>query len=99
MAKEQRVYAVSIMASKRNGTLSIGVTGDPPMRVTQHRDGLVAGFTKRYDVNNLVWFEPFDLVELAIQREKTMKTWPQQWKINLIAAANPDWRDLYEQIH
>ena len=75
MPKEQRVYSVYIMASKRNGTLYIDVTGDLPTRLTQHREGLGEGFTKRHDVKTLVWFQPFDLVELAIPRERTMKKW------------------------
>jgi len=76
MPEEQRIYAVYILASKKNGTLYIGVTGDLPTRITQHKEGLVEGFTKRHGAKTLVWYETFDLVELAIEREKTMKKWP-----------------------
>jgi putative endonuclease len=98
MPREQKIYSVYIMASKKNGTLYIGVTGDLPTRITQHKEGLVEGFTKKYNVKTLVWFESFDLVDLAIQREKTMKKWPRQWKINLIESENPEWNDRYATI-
>ena len=93
-----RTYHVYIMASGRSGTLYIGVTGDLASRVHQHREGLVEGFTKRYDVKMLVHCEPFEDVRLAIQREKSLKKWPRAWKIALIEKTNPDWRDLYEPI-
>jgi putative endonuclease len=95
---EAKVYAVYMLASKKNGTLYIGVTGDLITRVTQHREGLVKGFTQKYNVKTLVWYENFDHVQLAIQREKTMKKWPRQWKINLIEASNTEWNDLYQHI-
>ncbi len=84
-----------IMASKKNGTLYSGVIGDLPTRVTQHKEGLIEGFTTKYGVKTLVWFEVFREVDSAIQREKTMKKWPRQWKINRIERENPDWNDLY----
>lgn len=93
-----RTYHVCIMASRRNGTLYIGVTEDLANRVHQHREGLVDGFTKRYDVTMLVHCEPFEDVRLAIQREKSLKKWPRAWKIALIEKSNPDWRDLYENM-
>lgn len=96
--RQRRIYSVYILASKKNGTLYIGVTGDLPTRITQHKEGLVEGFTKNYGVTILVWFESFDLIDLAIQREKTMKKWPRQWKINLIERENPNWIDLYTAI-
>jgi putative endonuclease len=98
LPNEQKNYSVYIMATKKNGTLYIGVTGDLPTRVAQHKEGLIKGFTQKYNVKLLVWFESFDLVELAIQREKTMKKWPRQWKINVVESGNPDWNDLYETI-
>ncbi len=87
---------VYIMASKRNGTLYTGVTSDLSGRVWEHREGVMEGFTKRYGVKMLVWYEAFDDIRDAIQREKTIKKYPRAWKINLIEGMNPDWRDLYE---
>jgi putative endonuclease len=92
-----RTCAVYIMASKPYGTLYIGVTGDIISRGRQHRDGEVAGFSKRYGVHRLVWFEYFGDVHLAIQREKSLKKWRRDWKINLIEQLNPHWEDLYPQ--
>jgi putative endonuclease len=87
-----------ILASKPGGTLYVGVTNDLVRRAYEHRNGLVAGFTKRYDVKSLVYFEQYDTSIAAIQREKNIKHWPREWKIDLIVASNPDWRDLYEDI-
>jgi putative endonuclease len=92
--REERVYAVYIMASGRNGTLYIGVTGDLISRALQHRSGEVEGFTRKYGVKSLVWYEWFGDVTAAIQREKTMKKWPRAWKINTIESINATWRDL-----
>ncbi len=92
--RQERVYSVYIMASTKNGTLYIGVTGDLPSRVMQHKDGANEGFTKNYNVKTLVWFECFGEIDRAIQREKTMKKWPRQWKTNLIELKNPQWSDL-----
>ena len=89
---------VYIMASRRNGTLYTGVTSDLPGRVWEHREGVLDGFTKRYAVKMLVWYEAFDDIRDAIQREKTIKKYSRAWKINLIEAMNPQWRDLYEDI-
>ncbi len=89
---------VYIMASRRNGTLYTGVTSDLPRRVWEHGEGVLDGFTKRYGVKTLVWYEAFDDISGAIQREKTIKKYPRAWKINLIEAMNPEWRDLYEDI-
>jgi putative endonuclease len=89
---------VYIIASKRNGTLYTGVTSDLSDRVWEHREGVLPGFTKRYGVKTLVWHKAFDDIRDAIQREKTIKKYPRAWKINLIEAMNPDWRDLYEDI-
>jgi putative endonuclease len=86
--------AVYLMTNRRNGTLYVGVTSDLMQRVWQHREGTVAGFTSRYDVCRLVWFEMHATMEHAIQREKRMKKWLRDWKIRLIEEGNPDWRDL-----
>lgn len=87
-----------MLASRAHGTLYIGVTGDLVSRVSQHKAGELQGFTKTYNVHQLVWFEIFNDINLAIQREKTMKKWPRQWKINLIERDNPHWQDLYSQL-
>ena len=88
---------VYMLASKKNGTLYVGVTNNLPAWIYAHRMGTCDGFTKKYGVARLVWYETCDLVTDAIQRETTMKHWPRQWKINLIEKENPDWNDLYEQ--
>lgn len=85
---------VYIVASGRNGTLHIGVTNDLVRRVGEHREGSLPGFTKRYGVHHLVWFEPHDSVTAAIQRETSLKRWPRGWKTELIERTNPAWRDL-----
>jgi putative endonuclease len=89
---------VYILAGKKNGTLYIGVTSDLVKRIWEHRNGLVEGFSRKYEVKQLVHFEVFDDMPNAISREKALKSWKRQWKINLIAETNPDWRDLYPQI-
>ncbi len=88
-------YYVYILASKRNGTLYIGVTGDLIKRVYEHKQGLVEGFTKKYDVKILIYFEETNDVNTAIQREKQLKKWNRSWKIRLIEESNPEWKDLY----
>ena len=90
---------VYILASKRNGTLYTGVTSDLPGRLFEHKNELTKGFTSRYGVKTLVWFEEHDLVTTAITREKTIKKWPRQWKLNLIEAMNPDWEDIAQYLH
>jgi putative endonuclease len=90
-----KIYATYLMASRPYGTLYIGVTGDIITRTTQNRENQIAGFTKRYGIHRLVWFEYFGEIDVAIQREKTMKKWKRDWKINLIERANPHWEDLY----
>jgi len=89
---------VYMLANKPYGTLYIGVTGDLIRRAFQHREGAVQGFTKRYDVKRLVWFEEHGDIRAAITREKTLKKWPRQWKINLIEESNPHWADLFPGI-
>lgn len=85
---------VYIRASKRHGTLYIGMTCDLPRRLFEHQNELLPGFTQRYGVKRLVWFEEHDLLTTAITREKTMNKWPRQWKINVIERANPKWADI-----
>ncbi len=91
-------YYVYILASKRNGTLYIGITNNLSRRVWEHKQGLVEGFTKNYDVHRLVHYECFPLPREAIQREKRLKKWNRAWKIELIESANPDWNDLSETL-
>ena len=85
---------VYILASQKLGTLYIGVTSNIGRRIWEHREGLVDGFTKQYGIKTLVYLETFDRIDDAIFREKQLKKWNRQWKINLIEAANPDWKDL-----
>lgn len=89
---------VYIMANERNGTLYVGVTSNLMRRVYEHREGLVAGFTRRYGTKTLVHVETFERIEEAIHREKRIKKWPRLWKLRLIEADNPTWRDLYEDV-
>ena len=91
-------YFVYIMASQRNGTLYVGVTNDLIRRVYEHREGSVAGFTKRYDVKDLVYFEEHADPRNAIQREKNIKHWSRAWKLALIERQNPDWHDLFDSL-
>jgi putative endonuclease len=93
---QSRTYFVYILASRRNGTLYIGVTNDLVKRVWEHRSGLVDGFTRKYGVKRLVWFESTPDVLAAITREKQIKKWNRAWKIELIERKNPEWSDLYE---
>ncbi len=89
---------VYILASRRNGTLYTGVTSDLVQRVWQHKNDLGQGFTRRYRVHTLVWYETHATMESAITREKAIKEWKRAWKLELIESANPEWRDLYEEI-
>ena len=88
-------YYVYILASKKNGTLYIGVTNDLIKRVYEHKNDLVEGFTKKYGVHQLVYFEQTGSIESAITREKQIKKWRRQWKIELIEGKNPEWKDLF----
>ena len=90
--------AVYILASKRNGTLYIGVTSDLIKRIWEHKNNMVEGFTKRYSVHYLVWYEVHESIESAIGREKRLKEWKRKWKLELIESSNPDWQDLYNTI-
>jgi putative endonuclease len=95
---ESKQYYVYILASKIGGTLYIGVMNNLVRRVYEHREKLAEGFTKRYDVAKLVYFEVHSDVEAAIIREKQMKKWKRAWKIQLIEEDNPNWDDLYPRI-
>ncbi len=92
MNKQPAVY---LLASKRNGTLYIGVTSNLIKRIWEHRNNAVDGFTERYAVHDLVWYELHESMESAITREKHMKDWQRKWKIKLIEGTNPKWEDLY----
>jgi putative endonuclease len=91
-------YFVYLLASGRNGTLYVGVTNDLIRRVHEHRTGAVEGFSKRYAVHQLVWFESSETIASAIQKEKQIKNWKREWKIALIEQANPHWQDWYESL-
>jgi putative endonuclease len=91
-------YFVYLLASERNGTLYLGVTNDLVRRVSEHKTKVFRGFTSRYGVARLVWFETYDDPLNAIAREKDIKKWRRAWKLRLIEQANPQWLDLYEQI-
>ena len=93
-----KAYYVYIMASKRNGTLYIGVTNNLATRVHEHETDLVKGFTQRYGVHTLVHYEYCESVESAILREKQLKFWHKKWKVRLIEETNPEWKDLYNEI-
>jgi putative endonuclease len=89
-----KVYYAYILASQRNGTLYIGVTNDLARRTWEHREGKVPGFTKKYGVRTLVYYETFDNIDAAIHRENRLKKYKREWKLNLIEQRNPEWRDL-----
>src|SRR5262245_5770449 len=94
-----RTYYVYILASRRNGTLYIGVTNDLLRRVFEHKEGHAQGFTRKYGVNSLVYYEMFDDIEVAIARETRLKKYKRAWKINLIQRRNVEWRDLYWELN
>jgi len=95
MEKQPCVY---ILASRRNGTLYVGVTSDVIKRVWEHKNDLIEGFTKRYGVHILVWYEAHETMLSAIAREKAIKEWKRRWKLELIERSNPGWRDLYPDL-
>ena len=94
----QNQYYVYIIASKRNGTLYIGVTNNLKRRVGEHKSAVIEGFTKKYNLNKLVYFEIHNDINEAILREKRLKKWNRNWKIRLIEEINPEWNDLYEDL-
>ncbi len=91
-------YYIYILASKKNGTLYIGVTSNLQKRVWEHKQKLIKGFTEKYNVHMLVYYEQFEDIEQAITREKQLKKWNRHWKIKLINTMNPGWDDLYSKI-
>lgn len=91
-------FYVYILAKARNSTFYVGVTSDLPKRVWEHKTEAVEGFTQKYGVKTLVYYEIFDDAENALRREKRLKKWPREWKMRVIERMNPDWRDLYEDI-
>ena len=94
----EHTYFVYVLANQRNGTLYVGVTNELARRVQEHREGLLPGFTKRYGVKLLVYFEPHADINAAILREKRIKRWRRAWKLDLIEQQNPDWRDLWTDL-
>jgi putative endonuclease len=91
------IYYIYLLASKRNGTLYVGVTHDLIRRVYEHKNDFVKGFTSKYGVHRLVYFEQCEDYESAVQREKQIKEWKRKWKLELIEKVNPEWKDLYEE--
>jgi putative endonuclease len=89
---------VYFLTNRPNGILYVGVTNDLARRIYEHRTGVIDGFTKRYSLKRLVYFEAFDNIQAAIQREHNIKHWSRAWKVRLILANNPDWLDLYDQL-
>jgi len=87
-----------MLASQRNGTLYVGVTSDLVKRIWEHKNNAVKGFTQKYNVHNLVWYEQHGTMDSAINREKAIKEWKRRWKLELIETTNPEWRDLYSDI-
>ena len=98
MRRRGSTIAVYMMASQKNGTLYCGVTSDLSARILSHREGRGSAFAKRYGCKRLVWYEPHELIVEAIGREKIIKKWRRQWKIDLIESANPEWRDLWFEL-
>lgn len=94
----ERQFYVYILANKKNGTLYTGMTGDLIRRVWEHKTEAVEGFTKKYQVKTLVYFEVHQDHEEALKREKKLKKWLRQWKLNIIHQMNPEWKDLYETV-
>ena len=94
----ERIPCVYILANQPRGTLYIGVTSSLPGRVWQHKNDQAEGFTKKYRIHTLVWYEVHGEMESAILREKSLKAWRRTWKLELIESANPDWRDLYQDV-
>ncbi len=93
-----KTYYVYILASKRKGTLYVGITNDLIRRIHEHKNNHIDGFTRKYKIHRLVYYEQFDDSYSAIQREKRLKRWLRKWKIELIESVNPDWCDLYEKL-
>ena len=94
-----KTYYVYILASKRNGTIYIGVTNNLERRLYEHRNNLIEGFTNKYNVHNLVYYEDVNDIQSALQREKQLKRWTRKWKLELIEKVNPAWRDLADDFN
>ena len=94
----QRQPCVYLLASKQNGTLYVGVTSDLVKRIWEHKSDLVEGFTRKHRIHTLVWYEAHETMESAIRREKVIKKWNRHWKLKMIEAENPHWRDLYDEL-
>ena len=94
----EKLPYVYMLASRRNGTLYVGVTSDLMKRIWEHKHDTVEGFTRRYGVHTLVWYEPHESMMSAIAREKAIKEWQRAWKISLIKKKNPEWKDLYQEL-
>ncbi len=94
----EKIFCIYILASRKDGALYIGVTSNLIKRIYEHKEGLVDGYTKKYNIKQLVYFETHENAEAAILRESQMKAWKRQWKIELIEKNNPDWKDLYETL-
>ena len=94
----KKYYFVYILASKKNGTLYIGMTNNLLRRIAEHKNNIFPGFTQRYNVHSLVYYEIFEDPYHAIQREKRLKKWNRKWKIQLIEEKNPEWKDLYDTL-
>ena len=91
-------FFVYILTSKKNGTLYIGLTSNLKTRIYQHKQSVVKGFTQKYHVHSLVYFEKYDDIQEALKRERRLKKWNRDWKIKLIEKVNPDWKDLYSEL-
>jgi putative endonuclease len=95
---KQHNYYIYILASRKNGTIYIGMTNNLIRRVAEHKEGMVEGFTKKYNVKNLVYYEYTNDVKSAILREKQLKKWNRNWKIELVESMNPEWHDLFDTL-
>jgi putative endonuclease len=98
MLNAMRQFFVYFVASRPGGAIYVGVTSDLVRRIYEHKNKVIKGFTTRYGIDKLVYFEVYDSAYAAIQREKNIKHWPRVWKTRLIAQSNPTWRDLYDEI-
>ena len=96
--REEKQYYVYILTNKRNGTLYIGITSNLADRIDKHKKGMYDGFTKKYKVDNLIYFETYGDIREAITREKQMKKWDRRWKLELIEKNNPEWKDLFNDL-
>jgi len=97
--RHQGEYYLYVLASKKNGVLYVGITNDLIKRIYQHKNNLLEGFTKKYFVHSLVYYERYDNIDKAISREKQMKEWKRKWKVELIEKMNPGWDDLYQTLN